>query len=142
MIRLAKFEQVDQVEIKLLEHVNLQTTQLELMENWYTEILELEKGYRPPFETNGAWLYGAEYPMVHLVEVDESPQKSDNPALEHFAMRAVGLESLLERLKARGILYFNVRVPELRIFQVNFYDPEGNHIHIDFPPGEADSLGF
>jgi hypothetical protein len=130
------------VEIKLLEHVNIQTTQLELMENWYIEILELEKGYRPPFGTNGAWLYGAGYSMVHLIEVDEPPERSENPELEYFAMRAVGLESLLERLKAKGILYFNMRVPDLRILQVNFYVPEGNHIHIDFTPGEADALGF
>ncbi|MBT8359932.1 MAG: hypothetical protein HKP41_00690 [Desulfobacterales bacterium] len=87
------------MEIKLLEHVNIQTTQLEMMENWCIEILELKKGYRPPFEVKGAWLYAAGYPMVHLVEVDDPPERSDNPELEHFAMRAVGLDSLLERTK-------------------------------------------
>ena len=130
------------MEIKLLEHVNIQTAQLGLMENWYIEILGLEKGYRPPFEINGSWLYGAGYPMVHLVEVDEPPDRSGNPQLEHFAMRAVGLESLLERLRAKAIPYFTMRVPDTRIFQVNFYDPEENHMHVDFPPDEADALGF
>lgn len=130
------------MQIKLLEHVNIQTTQLEMMERWYIEILELEKGYRPPFEINGTWLYGAGYPMIHLVEVDEAPERSDNPELEHFAMRAIGLDSLLERLKVKGIPYFTIRVPESRLFQVNFSDPEGNHMHIDFQPEEADGLGF
>ena len=130
------------MEIKLLEHVNIQTTQVETMENWYIEILELEKGYRPPFDVNGAWLYGAGYPMVHLVEVSEPPDRSENPEMEHFAMRAVGLASLLERLQAKGIDYYTVRVPEMRILQVFFSDPEGNNMHIDFAPQEADELGL
>ena len=130
------------MEIKLLEHVNIQTTQVETMENWYIEILELEKGYRPPFDVNGAWLYGAGYPMVHLVEVSEPPERSENPAMEHFAMRAVGLASLLERLQAKAIDYYTVRVPEMRILQVFFSDPEGNNMHIDFAPEEADELGL
>lgn len=130
------------MEIKLLEHVNIQTTQLKMMENWYIEILELEKGYRPPFDVGGAWLYGAGYPMIHLVEVSEPPDRSDNPEMEHFAMRAVGLASFLERLRAKGIEYYTVRVPEMRVLQVFFSDPEGNHMHIDFPPEEADGLGL
>ena len=130
------------MEIKLLEHVNIQTTQVEMMENWYIEILELVKGYRPPFDVDGAWLYGAGYPMVHLVEVSEPPDRSENPEMEHFAMRAVGLASLLERLQAKGIDYYTVRVPEMRILQVFFSDPEGNNMHIDFAPQEADELGL
>jgi len=128
------------MEIKLLEHVNIQTTQVEMMENWYIEVLGLEKGYRPPFEVGGAWLYGAGYPMVHLVEVAESAVRSNNPQMEHFAMRAVGLSNLLGRLHARGIDYYTVRVPEMRILQVFFSDPEGNNMHIDFSPEEADAM--
>ena len=130
------------MEIKLLEHVNIRTTQLKTMEAWYIEVLELEKGYRPPFGVNGSWLYGAGYPMVHLVEVSKSYDSSENSQMEHFAMRASGLESLLTRLKAKNIAYSTVRVPELQVLQVFFSDPEGNNMHIDFPPEEADALGL
>ncbi|MFW2367292.1 MAG: VOC family protein [Desulforhopalus sp.] len=130
------------MEITLLEHVNIQTTELEMLENWYREILGLERGYRPPFEVGGSWLYGAGYPMVHLVEVSEPPDRSSNPQMEHFAMRAVGLASLLDRLDNKGIDYYTVRVPEMRILQVFFSDPEGNNMHIDFAPEEADALGL
>lgn len=130
------------MEIQLLDHVNIQTTQLEMLEKWYSDILGLEKGYRPPFEENGSWLYGAGHAMVHLVEVPSHPDRTDRPALEHFAMRAAGLGSLLEKLKVRNIPHYPVRVPETRILQINFHDPEGNHLHIDFPAEEADALGF
>lgn len=130
------------VEIKQLGHVNIQTTELTMMEDWYCRILGLEKGYRPPFTVSGAWLYAAGHAMVHLVEVSRPPDRSDNPELEHFSMTATGLSSLLERLVKDNISYYPERTPETRILQVNFNDPEGNHMHIDFPPEEADASGF
>lgn len=130
------------MKIQSLDHVNIQTTELEKMEKWYMAFLGLEKGYRPPFKENGSWLYGAGHALVHLVEVSTPPERSDRPELEHFAMQATGLKSLLDRLAARHIPYYPVRVPEIRILQINFHDLEGNHLHIDFSAEEADSLGF
>lgn len=130
------------MEIELLDHINIQTTELEMLAKWYLDILGLEKGYRPPFKENGTWLYGAGHAMVHLVEVQNPPDRSNRPELEHFAFRASGLKSLLDRLAGRNIPYYPVRVPEIRILQINFHDPEGNHLHIDFPAEEADAMGF
>jgi catechol 2,3-dioxygenase-like lactoylglutathione lyase family enzyme len=130
------------MEIQALDHVNIQTTEITEMEEWYIDILGLEKGYRPPFQENGSWLYGAGHAMLHLVEAQIAPERSDRPELEHFAMRATGLKSLLDKLAARKIPYYPVRVPDVRILQINFRDPEGNHLHIDFSPEEADALGF
>ena len=135
-------QEINHMEITRLDHVNIQTTELSMMENWYIDILGLEKGYRPPFSNSGSWLYGAGYAMLHLVEVSNPPERPGNPELEHFCMRANGLSSLLKRLEKNGISYYTVRVPEIRILQVNFHDPEGNHLHIDFPREEADASGF
>jgi len=129
------------LKVKLLEHVNINTTNLELLEDWYTEVLSLKKGYRPPFGVPGAWMYAGDIPMIHLLEV-EGALKAPSPSIEHFAMRATGLRTLLSRLEEKGIPFTPVRVPELRILQINISDPEGNHMHIDFPPEEADELGF
>jgi hypothetical protein len=60
--------------------------------------------------------------------------------MEHFAMRASGLKEFLERLKLKGIPYSTARVPVLGIFQVNISDPEGNNMHLDFPPEEGDAM--
>lgn len=129
------------MQLKMLEHVNIRTADLEKLEAWYGTILDLKKGYRPPFQERGAWLYAGDWPMVHLLELAETPSGSD-PKIEHFAIRATGLKDLISRLESQGIPYEPVRVPELRILQINFADPDGNHVHIDFPPEEADELGF
>ena len=55
------------MDVKLLEHVNLRTTEMEKLEEWYIRILGLKKGYRPPFGSKGTWLYAADIPMIHLV---------------------------------------------------------------------------
>ena len=129
------------MEVKLLEHVNLRTTEIEKLEEWYIRILGLKKGYRPPFSTKGTWLYAADIPMIHLVDVNDT-SKEKMPRMEHFCMRATGLQDFLNRLKENDIPYETVRVPELRVLQVHLSDPDDNHLHIDFPPEEADQLGF
>lgn len=101
----------------------------------------MKNGYRPPFKVNGRWLYAGEIPMVHLVEVKKQ-QVCETPTMEHFAMRCSGLKLFLKKLTEMSIPYKGVRVPELRIFQINITDPDGNNMHLDFPPEEADELGF
>lgn len=127
--------------IKLFEHVNLRTAELHRLEEWYCQILGLKLGYRPPFESTGSWLYAGDIPMVHLQYIKEQKINKD-PTMEHFALRASGLKDFLDTLNEMNISYRTVRVPELRVFQVFLSDPDGNNMHIDFPPEEADKLGF
>ena len=98
-------------------------------------------GDRPPFDVAGAWLYVGDMPVVHLVEEASEPATRD-PKLEHFAFSATGLGSMLAELDERGIAYDTVRVPGLGLLQVNVFDPDGNHIHVDFAPEEADAAGL
>ena len=129
------------MDIKLLEHVNLRTADLQRLEEWYCQVLGLIPGYRPPFKSTGRWLYAGDIPMVHLLHI-EGQKLAEDPTLEHFAMRASGLKGFLNRLKEMNISYRTVRVPELRVFQIYISDPDGNNMHIDFLPEEADELGF
>ncbi len=130
------------MKVTMLEHVNLRTTNIKRLEEWYTRILGLKKGYRPPFESEGSWLYiSDDYPAIHLLKVEGQPPPPD-PQVEHFCMRATGLKTFLERLNSEKIPYKTVRVPELRIYQVYLSDPDANRMHIDFPPEEADALGL
>jgi hypothetical protein len=98
-------------------------------------------GYRPPFKSTGRWLYAGDIPMVHLLDIKEQ-KITEDPTLEHFAMRASGLKGFLKTLKEMNISYRTVRVPKLRVFQIYISDPDGNNMHIDFPPKEADELGY
>ena len=117
------------------DHVNVRTAQLQAMVKWYGEVLGMHPGPRPPFGFPGAWLYLGDQALVHLVGLTTSPAGTD-PKLEHFAIRATGLEAFLTHLKALGVASEIAEVPDFGVLQVNIHDPDGNHIHIDFPKAE------
>lgn len=117
--------------LKMLDHVNVRTANLDAMVDWYGRVLGMKSGWRPPFAFPGAWLYAGKHPAVHLVGVDASPGGAD-PRIEHFAFSAEGREAFLARLAADGIATRLLEVPGTDIVQVNIHDPDGNHIHIDF----------
>ncbi|MGV6848324.1 MAG: VOC family protein [Marinibacterium sp.] len=115
------------------DHVNVRTANLDAMVSFYADILGLVPGKRPDFTFRGAWLYLEDQALVHLVEVAEPPQTGGTPALEHFAFRASDLVGFLDRLTRHGIGHSVDPVPGFPVVQVNFRDPDGNHIHVDFP---------
>lgn len=127
------------MQVLALDHANVRTNKLAEMVAWYEEILGLKSGPRPPFNIGGAWLYAGEYPIVHLVEVGTEPA-SIEPKIEHFAVRATGMQGLVDRLRAREIPFSMDRVPDFPIVQVNLCDCDGNHIHVDFALSEYEAL--
>jgi len=126
--------------ITALDHVNLQTRQLDVMIDWYCKVLGLTHGPRPDFPFPGAWIYAGDQPIIHLVEKDDAPRGGGALALEHVALRATGLKELLAKLDARGETYKINETEYLPIVLVNVWDPDGNHLHIDFDKAEAQGL--
>lgn len=124
-----------------LDHINVRTRNLDKMIDWYGRILGMTEGRRPGFDFPGAWMYVGDKPYLHLVGVDRSlPAHQDDLRLEHFALSATGLAGFLELLKAERVDYKLSKVPDFPIVQVNIWDPDGNHIHIDFHENEAKEL--
>ena len=116
-----------------LDHVNIRTANLAPMSAFYERVLGLNKGPRPPFSFGGAWHYCGGIAAVHLVEVRKAPAGKE-PRLEHFAFRAKGMKTFLEKLRQEETP-FDIRVvPGSGIQQVNVSDPDGNHIEIQFLP--------
>lgn len=131
------------VALKRLEHVNVRTARLDEMVAWYGRMLGMRTGPRPGFSFPGAWLYAGEHPIIHLVGRDAHPGAADaDLRLEHFAISATGLAELVERAKAEGERCEVRKVPDFPIVQVNLWDPDGNHIHIDFDAAEAEGTGL
>ena len=118
-----------------LDHVNVRTSRVQAMREWYVRVLGMVDGDRPPFPFPGAWLYVGPNPVVHLVGVDAEPANAD-PKLEHFAFSAKDLKYFRTRLDKLGEKYDVRVVPKIGIVQFNIWDPDGNHIHIDFQPSE------
>ena len=131
------------MQITRLDHVNLRTEQREVMIAWYVDVLGLRNGARPDFGFPGAWLYAGDHPAIHLVGVEEEPGADmSSLKVEHFALSAMGIEGLLERAKAADARVEVRKVPSFPIVQVNMWDPDGNHIHIDFTAEEAEAAGI
>lgn len=124
-----------------LDHVNIRTAKLAALRDFYCDVLGMEAGPRPGFAFGGAWLYSGtgagRQATVHLVEVAEQPAPQGALRLEHFAFAASGLAGFLARLKDRGVAYRIGVIRDFGIVQVNVHDPDGNHIHVDFPAAEA-----
>lgn len=119
------------------DHVNVRTTQLDTMIDWYTKVLGMRSGPRPDFGFPGAWMYLGDKALVHLVGVTEA-HPGENLTLEHFAFRAEGMAAFRENLSAHGVEYSVDKVPTIPVVQLNFFDPDGNHIHVDFDAAEMD----
>lgn len=125
--------------LQRLDHVNLFTPDLARLTDWYVDVLGMTVGERPPFPFQGVWLYVGGLPVVHATLV-EKPRQNLEPSIEHFALTAQGITNFLDHLDARSEAYRIGTVPEFGIIQVNIHDPDGNHIHIDFPKSEQPQL--
>jgi len=126
--------------LKRLDHVNLRTARLDQMIEFYEEILGLKSGERPPFSFPGAWLYCGSDPVVHLIGIEEGLNTIE-PRIEHFAFEAEGLLGFVAALEDANVAYDKRVVPGFGTVQINLHDPDGNHIHVDFPPQEAEMAG-
>lgn len=125
-----------------LDHLNLRTARLAEMIEWYGLVLDMHPGPRPEFDFPGAWLYAGRQALVHLVEVGRAP--AADPAelkLEHGAFRASGFDDFVAKLQRLEQRHQISRVPGFPIVQVNVWDPDGNHLHVDFEAGEAGDAG-
>jgi catechol 2,3-dioxygenase-like lactoylglutathione lyase family enzyme len=114
-----------------LDHVNIETTELDKTVSFYTEILGLTRGWRPDFKVDGAWMYVDEQPIIHLVERVEV-NKGSTGAINHIALKAVDKDAFLKKLKINGIDYEEVVVPNLRVTQVFVTDPNKVIFELNF----------
>ncbi len=93
------------------------------MKQFYCEVLGLQPGFRPPFASNGYWLYVADQPVLHLVEGTQTPPGAG--AVDHISFCCSELHSIIARLRERGVPYQVTQVPVLGHTQIFFRDPLG-----------------
>ncbi len=120
--------------IQQLDHVNIVTTQLDDMVEWYVSVLGMVMGHRPDFPFPGAWLYANGKPVVHLVSSDKPDLIGSDASLklEHFAFSATDRAAFEANLSQQGVPYSTFDVPGTPLVQLHIADPDGNHIHVDF----------
>lgn len=146
--------------IRKLGHYSIRTGDLEASRRFYTEILGLRVGFRPPFNFPGIWLYQgddeADFGVVHIIGVDrgnpggladylgakEDAALAGTGAIDHVAFLATGLGEMRARLQAHGCAYTERTVPSLGLFQLFISDPSGVTVEMNYPHDEARSLGL
>ncbi len=119
--------------IERLDHINLRTSRLDEMIDWYGRVLGMEVGKRPEFAFPGAWMYANGQALVHLVGTAAEPGSDPSDLkLEHGAFQARDIGAFVARLDRLGERYERFKVPGFAVEQVNVWDPDGNHLHVDF----------
>lgn len=122
--------------IRGLAHINLRAPAplIERLRTFYVEVIGLRVGPRPPFRSQGYWLYGGDLDLMHLT-IDPS-MTGDEPGrtgwLDHFAFAAHDLDATLARLDAAGVAYQIDRVPSSGEIQLFLHDPAGVGVELNF----------
>ena len=146
--------------IRKLGHYSIRTTDLTASRSFYTEVLGLKEGFRPPFKFPGIWLYQggdeADFGVVHIIGIDlNDPQglveylgdKSPDTLIgtgtvDHVAFLAEGLAEMRDRLALMDLKFTERTVPSLALHQLFLTDPSGVTIELNYPRHEALSLGL
>ncbi len=119
-----------------MNHFTIIAKDLERTRAFYTQILGLTEGYRPPFGFPGIWFYAGKHPILHVIGRDSLPDPKGG-VFDHMAYSARDLPGTIAKLKASGIEHDVVRQTGSRIWQVFFHDPNGAKIELDFAPEES-----
>lgn len=124
------------MEVTGFSHYNLRAPRelLDTLCNFYCEIVGLVVGPRPPFGSNGYWLYAGDRDVLHLTEcpADESRSTEARTTFDHAAFNCRGRSAYEKRLRALGVPYDADSVPQMDQYQIFFKDPAGNGVELNF----------
>lgn len=125
--------------VNRIDHFNIRTRDLDRLCAFYTEVLGLEIGDRPPFDSPGVWLYAGGHPILHVgVESDGDPasRPDDTLPLDHIALETEGLTDAVARLDKAGVEYRMTDVPGREMKQIFVRDPDGVALELNFTKPE------
>jgi catechol 2,3-dioxygenase-like lactoylglutathione lyase family enzyme len=118
-----------------MNHFTILTDDVDGTVRFYGDLLGLKAGPRPNFTFPGAWLYGGDAPILHIIG---GRAKSELKAgvIDHMAFTGRDLASTLAALKSRGIEHECRRQVGSGTWQVFLHDPNGAKVELDFAPEE------
>jgi catechol 2,3-dioxygenase-like lactoylglutathione lyase family enzyme len=130
-----------------LNHYTIKVRDLEATKDFYTAIVGLTVGDRPPLAFPGYWLYCGGVPTVHLIGKQENETVIQDSAgapaetgrLDHIAFACEGLKDMKANLARHGIKFDERVLPRLNMTQLFYYDPDGIAVECNFPPQETEA---
>ncbi|WP_322024036.1 VOC family protein [Burkholderia sp. BCC1977] len=126
-----------------LNHYNLRADRamLDTLRDFYVDVVGLEPGYRPPFQSSGYWLYAGAQAILHLSEArpgDVRPAHVVN-TFDHVAFSCENAADMERRLADAQVRYSRTYVPLTRQLQLFLTDPAGNGVELNFAETDRDS---
>ena len=118
-----------------LDHINLRASRelMEVLRDFYRDIVGLHQGPRPPFDSFGYWLYAGDQAVVHLSEARADIPLAGTPTVyDHAAFRCSDRPAYQSLLRAKGIEFRVAEVPLTKQIQIFFRDPAGNGVELNF----------
>ncbi|WP_446904857.1 VOC family protein [Burkholderia sp. YIM B11467] len=121
-------------------HYNLRADRstLDVLRDFYVNIVGLREGYRPPFKSFGYWLYAGTKDVLHLTEArpDESRPSHTVNTFDHVAFSCADVEDMTLHLIEAKVAYTREYVPLTGQVQIFFSDPVGNGVELNFAQAE------
>lgn len=117
-------------------HYNITTTNLERTRKFYSDVLGLKDGERPPFSRPGAWMYIGSQPILHI-STGRTPATQNSDAFDHVAFSATDIDGTRAHLRRYGIDFEEFGVPDRELHQIFFRDPDGVQIELQFAGEDA-----
>jgi catechol 2,3-dioxygenase-like lactoylglutathione lyase family enzyme len=139
--------------VRGLAHYSIRTPDLDATCRFYTDVLGLRIGFRPPFRFPGVWLYASEdesnLGVVHIIAIDPSGRddlneylgrrsRTGSGSVDHVAFCANDWPEVRERCLRSNTFFTERVVPDLGLLQVFLKDPSGIVVELNFPVDEAE----
>jgi catechol 2,3-dioxygenase-like lactoylglutathione lyase family enzyme len=125
-----------------MEHVLVLSEDIEASRAFYSEVVGLRVGERPPLEFSGYWLYAGSIPCLHLADrrsyrdhaatlgLDVETRSARGGGIDHIAFVATDYDELTARLERAGVAAVANDVPGGGPRQLFFSDPNGVRIEL------------
>lgn len=134
-----------------LQHILIQSADLEGTKDWWVDVLGLEVGPHPDFRVPVYWLYLKGRDVLHVTTGgkdasenrkryagQESEATYGSGVVDHIAFHATGLDDMMARLDARGVAYKQRQITDRNLYQLFLFDPNGVKVELNFPAVEAE----
>jgi catechol 2,3-dioxygenase-like lactoylglutathione lyase family enzyme len=133
-----------------LEHLLVQTADIDKTVKWYVEVLGMRDGEHPDFKFPVRWLYIGARDVIHVTQggaqVDANRMKylgqpsdavSGSGVIDHLGFRCSGLKETMAHLDGLKVAYQTRQVDDQGLFQLFLFDPNGIKVELNFPSSEA-----